>query len=175
MQQWARIYIELPQPPSIPRERARVRSYLFLGMDRYFMHVVVEMAPTLLHLSVFLFYIGLVVFFFTIYKTVAIAILISVGIFGLAYLTLIILPCVDHSCPYRTPMSRLWWYLWHTSFSCVAPCLRSLLRQLHDFLCHILWVTSRLADNAYSTSGGKPSKTLPKSMGSVSKTAFDGP
>jgi Family of unknown function (DUF6535) len=134
MQQWARIYIELPQPPSIPRERARVRSYLFLGMDRYFMHVVVEMAPTLLHLSVFLFYIGLVVFFFTVYKTVAIAILISVGIFGLAYLTLIILPCVDHSCPYRTPMSRLWWYLWHTSFSCVAPRLRFLLRQLHDYL-----------------------------------------
>ena len=93
-----------------------------------------EMASTLLHLSVFLFYIGLVVFFFTVYKTVAIAILISVGIFGLAYLTLTILPCIDHSCPYCTPMSRLWWYLWHTSFSHVARCLRFLLRQLHDSL-----------------------------------------
>ena len=134
MQQWARIYIELPQSPSIPRERARVRSVLFLGMDRYFLHVAVEMAPTHLHLSVFLFYIGLVVFFLTVYKTVAIATLISVGIFGLAYLILIILPCVDHSCPYRTPMSRLWWYLWHTSFSHVARCLRFLLRQLHDSL-----------------------------------------
>jgi Family of unknown function (DUF6535) len=73
MQQWARMYIELPQSPSIPSDRARVRSFLFLGMEKYFMHVAVETAPTLLHLSVFLFYIGLVVFFFTIYKIVAIA------------------------------------------------------------------------------------------------------
>ncbi|KAF8474395.1 hypothetical protein DFH94DRAFT_695460 [Russula ochroleuca] len=102
--------------------------------EAYPMHVAVETAPTLLHLSVFLFYIGLVVFFFTIFKTVAIAILIAVGIFGMAYFTLTILPCLDHSCPYRTPMSRLWWYLWHTSLSYVARCLGVLLRQLHNYL-----------------------------------------
>ena len=134
MLQWARQYIDLPQIPSVPKERARVRSYLFFGMQEYRMHLAVETAPTLLHLSVFLFFIGLVVFFFTIFKTVAVVILISVGIFGLAYFTLTILPCIDRSCPYRTPMSRLWWYLWHKSLSHVARILHFILRQLHNYL-----------------------------------------
>ena len=131
MQQWGRIYIALPQSQSIPSDRARVRSFLFLGTEKYFMDFAVEIAPTLLHLSVFLFYIGLVIFFFTIHKTVAVAILISVGLFGLVYFTPTILPCIDHSCPYSTPMSRPWWYLWHASFSFVASCLSILLKLFH--------------------------------------------
>ena len=129
MQQWARVYIERLQDLSVPSERARVRSGLFFGTKRYSMHmrVAVEMIPTLLHLSVFLFYVGLVIFFFTIFKIVAIAILIFVGLFGLVYFTLTILPCLDPSCPYPTPLSSLSWYLWHTSFSLVAGCLRMLL------------------------------------------------
>ncbi len=31
------------------------------------------------------------------------------GPFGLAYFASTILPCLDHSCPYPTPMSSLWW------------------------------------------------------------------
>lgn len=134
MQQWARIYLSLPQIPSVPKERARVRSVLFFGMEKYRMHLAVETAPTLLHLSVFLFFTGLVVFFFTIFKMVAIVILIAVGVFGLAYFALTILPCLDRSCPYRTPMSSLWWYLWHTSLPCVALYIRFILRQLHNCL-----------------------------------------
>jgi uncharacterized protein DUF6535 len=134
MLQWSRMYIDLPQIPSVPKERARVRSVLFFGMEKYRMHLAVETAPTLLHLSVFLFFIGLVIFFFTIFKTVAVVILIAVGSFGLAYFALTILPCLDHSCPYRTPMSSLWWYLWHTSLSCAAHYLRFILMQLHGCL-----------------------------------------
>jgi hypothetical protein len=93
-------------------------------MEKYHMHLAVEMAPTLLHLSVFLFFIGLVIFFFTIFKTVAIVISIAVGFFGLAYFALTILPCLDHTCPYRTPMSNVWWYLQHTIFSAAASCCR---------------------------------------------------
>jgi hypothetical protein len=92
------------------------------------------MAPTLLHLSVFLFFIGLVVFFFTIFKTVAVVVLISVGFFGLAYFALTILPCLDHSCPYRTPMSSLWWSLWHTSHSYIARYLQFIVTHLHNCL-----------------------------------------
>ena len=134
MLQWARIFIDLPQTPSISKERARVRSVLFFGMEKYRMHLAVETAPTLLHLSVFLFFIGLVVFFFTIFKAVAIVVLISVGVFGLAYCALTILPCLDHSCPYRTPMSSLWWHLWHTSLSLVARCFDLIVIQLHTCL-----------------------------------------
>ena len=134
MLQWARIYLDLPQTPSVPKERARVRSFLFFGKEEYRMDLAVETAPTLLHLSVFLFLIGLVIFFFTIFKTVAVVILIAVGLFGMVYFALTILPCLDHSSPYRTPMSRLWWYLWHKALSYVARYLHFILRQLHNFL-----------------------------------------
>jgi hypothetical protein len=64
---------------------------------------------TLLHLSLFLFLTGLVIFFFAVYKTVAIAVSIAVGLFVVLYLTLTILACVDHNFPYSTPLSGVRW------------------------------------------------------------------
>ncbi|KAI0298646.1 hypothetical protein B0F90DRAFT_1632266, partial [Multifurca ochricompacta] len=71
MQQWARRYIQLPNIPSEPSRVARVRSFLFLGVRKYRVDRAVEMTPTLLHLSVFSFFVGLVIFLFTISNTVA--------------------------------------------------------------------------------------------------------
>ncbi|KAF8476437.1 hypothetical protein DFH94DRAFT_634996, partial [Russula ochroleuca] len=105
LQQWARRYVEMPNVPSEPNERARVRWFLFLGTESYKMRLAVQLAPTLLHLSVYLFFAGLVIVFHTINKNVSIAVDVSVGVFGLAYMALSLLPCLDVSCPYRTPMS----------------------------------------------------------------------
>ena len=134
VQQWARRYVQLPQIPTVPRDKARVRSYLFLGIQRYGMTRAVEAAPALLHLSVFLFFAGLVIFFFTIFKPVAIVVSICVGLIGFVYLILTILPCLDHCCPYRTPMSSFWWYCSHTSLGFFAVCARWLLKWLHEIL-----------------------------------------
>jgi len=134
MLQWARIYIDLPRTLSASKECARVCSILFFGTEKYRMHLAVTTAPTLIHLSVFLFFTGLVIFFFTISKSVANVILISVGFFGLAYFALTILPCIDYHCPYRTPMSSVLWYIYHTSLFSVALFLRWLLRLLHRYL-----------------------------------------
>ncbi|KAH9018712.1 hypothetical protein EDB85DRAFT_600317, partial [Lactarius pseudohatsudake] len=105
MQQWARQYVQLPQLRTTPRERAHVRSFLFFGLKQFRMSYAVELIPTLLHLAVFLFFVGLVIFFFTIFTTVAIIISVSVGIFSIAYIALTILPCVYLNCPYRTSLS----------------------------------------------------------------------
>ena len=133
-QQWARRYLHLPQIPSVPSERARVRSFLFHGTVIYAIHYAVEIAPTLLHLSVFLFNIGLVLFFFTIFKTVAIVVLVFVVIFGVLYFILTILPCLHHICPYHTPISGIFWYLWHAFASLVEVFLEVILKQLHTVL-----------------------------------------
>lgn len=133
-QQWARRYLQLPQMRSIPSERARVRSFLFVGTLKYRMFHAVEIAPTLLHLSVFLFNVGLVLFFFAIYKAVAIVVLLSVVLFGVAYFVLTMLPCFDHICPYRTPLSSISWYLWHALASFAEFLLQGIVRQLHNRL-----------------------------------------
>jgi hypothetical protein len=70
MQQGARRYIRLPQIPSQPRDRARVRGFLFLGILKYRMSRTFEAAGVLLHLAVFLFFAGLVTFISTIFKAV---------------------------------------------------------------------------------------------------------
>ena len=132
LQQWARRYVEMPKIPSEPNDCARVRSFLFLGTQTYRMRLAVETVPTLLHLSVFLFFVGLIVFFFAIHKAVAIVVTISVGLFAMAYFVLTILPCIKHNCPYRTPMSNIWWYISHASLFSAAVCLHSLLQHLHD-------------------------------------------
>jgi len=129
-QQWARRYIQLPQMRRVPRERARIRSFLFAGTLKYHMGHLVETAPILLHLSVFLFNVGLVLFFFAIYKPVATVVLAAVVLFGMAYFVLTILPCFDHICPYRTPLSSIFWYLWDPLVSFA----QFFLRQLHTHL-----------------------------------------
>ena len=134
LQQWARRYVEMPNRPGDPNHRARVRSFLFLGTEIYKMRFAVQIAPTLLHLSVYLFFAGLVLVFRTINKSVAIAVDVSVGVFGVAYIALSILPCLDVRCPYRTPLSYFLWYPTHAILSFAAVCLSWLVELLHGFL-----------------------------------------
>ena len=123
LQQWARRYIETPKSSNVLRHRARVRSLLLVGTKLYQIPLIVDILPTLLHLSVYLFLAGLVITFHTIHKTVAIAVDVAVGASGLAYLALSILPCADVRCPYRTPISQILWYPCHASLSFAAPFL----------------------------------------------------
>ena len=98
------------------------------------MRIAIETAPTLLHFSVFLFFAGLVILFYSINKAVAIVISVSVGIFVAAYFVLTILPYIEHNCPYRTPMSNIWWYISHTSLFSGAFCLQLLFDKLHSLV-----------------------------------------
>jgi hypothetical protein len=134
LQQWARRYVQMPQIPTEPKQRARVRSFLFFGARKFNMRIAVETAPTLLHLSVFLFFIGLVILFYTIHKTVAIIVSICVGIFVVAYVTLTILPYIYHNCPYHTSMSNIWWYISHITLFSFSFCFHRLVWSLHDWL-----------------------------------------
>ena len=130
-QQWARKYLQLPHIPSSASEQARVRSFLFFGANKYGMITAMELTPMLLHFSILLFFAGLIIFFFIVYKTIAIVLSISLGAFALVYLAWTILPCIDYRCPYHTPMSSVLWYIWKTSLYSVTLFLRWLLRFLH--------------------------------------------
>ncbi|TDL21527.1 hypothetical protein BD410DRAFT_705337, partial [Rickenella mellea] len=60
--QWARQYVRFPRSLSTITEQARARQYVFENMQWWKMDVVVEMIPTLLHISLILFFIGLLLF-----------------------------------------------------------------------------------------------------------------
>ena len=146
LQQWARRYIETPKIADVLRYRSRVRSLLLDGTKLYKITLIVEMLPTLLHLSVYLFLGGLVIAFHTVHKTVAIAVDVAVGVSGLAYIVLSILPCLDLRCPYRTPISQILWYPCHAFFTLAALFLHSCLLGLHKLLNQrvlLRWLQSR--------------------------------
>ncbi|KAI9457988.1 hypothetical protein BJY52DRAFT_447096 [Lactarius psammicola] len=115
MQQWARRYRELAQRRGATHRRGRMRAYIFDGLNRFGMAQAVATMPRLLHISVFLFFAGLVEFLFPIYTTVAYSTLGCILAFALAYTILTVLPNIFLNCPYGTPLSGYTWRISHFS------------------------------------------------------------
>ena len=132
VQQWIRRYTQMIA--DLSGSQGRVRSSLFLGTQKYRMSHAIGLIPWPLHISVFLFFSGLIIFLFTISHTIATVVAVCVGVFGLTYFGLTIIPTIDDVCPYFTPMSDGWWYLWHFLLSISTFGLRCVLTQLHRHL-----------------------------------------
>jgi hypothetical protein len=114
VQQWIRRYT---QTLAELTDDQRVRSCLFIGSQKYRLSHAIGLIPLPLHISVFLFLSGLIIFLFTISRPMAIVLTVAVVLIGVLYVGLTILPITDEVCPYFTPMSDVWWYLHHTIFS----------------------------------------------------------
>jgi Family of unknown function (DUF6535) len=109
VEQWARNYLLATESRPIPHERARVFEYLYKGLEKFRMASVVEAIPMLLHISLFLFFVGLVEFLRPV------NFVISMIIFGMLiscimiYILVTVIPAFQRNCPYCTPLSRLFW------------------------------------------------------------------
>ncbi|KAH9966083.1 hypothetical protein BC827DRAFT_794001 [Russula dissimulans] len=130
LQEWARTYTQIPQLPMKLSHCARVTSFLSFGLIKYNITFATLTAQALLHVSVFCFFTGLVIFFFTMNRTMAIAVLIPLIFFGLAYFVLTILRWVDPKCPYHTPMTWILGYPLYVRLSFAALCLRWVVRRV---------------------------------------------
>ena len=154
MQQWARRYLEYAQHRGRPRKRARVRSYMFEGVEKFGLSLVVEAMALLLHSSVFLFFAGLIEFLLPINKVVAFSTLGCVVIFAFIYAILTMSPNWRLNCPHRTPLS----WLTYTSSQLSAYSLFSVARAIevafHGFLLDI-WRWSH-PDQWVSRNSGRP-------------------
>ena len=122
VQQWARNYLLTTQLPSSPQRRARVRTYLFQGVQRFRLGSVANAVPVLLHASVFLFFAGLVQFLFQVNNSLAYVLLCCVIAYAKAYVVLTLLPMFRRDCPYLTPMSGpLWRTFQALQFAVIFP------------------------------------------------------
>ena len=135
MQQWARQYQELAQRRGTPHLRARIRAFIFDGFRKFgFLARAVTPITTLLHISVFLFFAGLVEFLIPIHTTVACTTLGCIGVFALPYAILTILPTISLQFPFGTPLSGITWHLSQRSFYCIFWVIRGIESQFHGFL-----------------------------------------
>ncbi|KAF7967941.1 hypothetical protein HWV62_32477 [Athelia sp. TMB] len=109
VQQWARNYLQAIERRPAPYLQARVRSYLYEGLEKFRMEAVVEGIPTLLHASLFLFFAGLVDFLYSINREIAWVTLSIVAVVGFLYILITVLPVFDRQSPFRTPLSEIFW------------------------------------------------------------------
>lgn len=112
MQQWSRNYLRMAQThcPD-PAAQARMRAFAFDGVSKFQMSHALELVPLLLHISVFLFFLGLIEFLFPINDTVMFVVLGFVIAAVCAYLLLTIFPLSCLNFPFSTPLSPLVWRL----------------------------------------------------------------
>ncbi|KAJ6486217.1 hypothetical protein C8R47DRAFT_1129529 [Mycena vitilis] len=107
--QWARNYILATESRPSLHKRARISAYLHRGIRRFRMNTVVELIPTLLHISLLLFFAGLVEFLRPINAAISNLMLGMLLFCGSLYTLVTFLPIFHSNCPYYTPLSSPWW------------------------------------------------------------------
>jgi hypothetical protein len=109
LQQWARRYLKVTQPRYSPHRRARIRAFFAEGVDKFLLPWAVEALPTMLHLSLFLFFAGLSVFLWNVNLTILKVVLSWVGLCTALYGCITFIPVFRHDSPYHTPLSLPVW------------------------------------------------------------------
>ncbi|KAI0250418.1 hypothetical protein BJV78DRAFT_559246 [Lactifluus subvellereus] len=105
LQQWARRYLRITQPSQCsPHRRARTRAFFAHGVDKFHLSWMVEALPALIHLSLFLFFIGLLIYLFNVNYTVFRAVVWWVAVSAATYLITTVLPIFRLESPYYTPL-----------------------------------------------------------------------
>jgi hypothetical protein len=110
LQQWARRYLKVTQPRYSPHKRARIRAFFAEGVDKFLLPWAVEALPTMLHLSLFLFFAGLGVFLWNVNLTIFKLVLSWVGLCTALYGCITLVPIFRHDSPYHTPLSLPVWH-----------------------------------------------------------------
>jgi hypothetical protein len=110
LQQWARRYLKVTQPHYSPHRRARIRAFFAEGVDKFLLPWAVEALPTMLHLSLFLFFAGLAVFLWNVNLTIFKLVLSWIGLCMALYGCITFIPIFCHDSPYHTPLSLPAWH-----------------------------------------------------------------
>ena len=88
-----------------------MRAFFANGVDKMHVPWAVEGLPTLLHLSLFLFFGGLGIFLFNVDQEVFTFVVSWIGLFSFVYGLITLLPLIQHDSPYNTPLSLPTWFL----------------------------------------------------------------
>jgi hypothetical protein len=108
-QQWSRRYLELTRHRVAPHKRARTRAYMHHGIESFRMSRAVKAMPMLLHLSIFLFFAGLIDFLWNTNTFIGFWIFGVISAFTVFYFALTLSPSIYLNCPYSTPLSEISW------------------------------------------------------------------
>jgi Family of unknown function (DUF6535) len=113
LQQWARRYLRIIQRPRhSPHDGARICAFFARGVKKLRFQMVAEAIPALIHISLFLFFIGLTIYLFNTNPAVFGPVVWWVGASALLYLVITIMPILRVDSPYYSPLSPLFFRLY---------------------------------------------------------------
>jgi Family of unknown function (DUF6535) len=108
LQQWTRRYLWITQKSRWnPHDGARMRAFFAHGVERFRFSSVAQAIPSLIHISLFLFFAGLLIYLFNINHTPFFAVVWWIVAFAAAYLVITFLPLLWVDSPYYSPLSSL--------------------------------------------------------------------
>ena len=148
LHQWARRYIRLTQPARCsPEKRARMRAFFANGVDEMHIPWAVEGLPTVIHLSLFLFFGGLVIFLFNVNREVFTRVVWWIGLFSIVYGLITLLPLIRQDSPYYTPLSTPAWF----PYARIQYVIFSILALVTDSCgCFQIWLRCEGLQSSYS-------------------------
>ena len=107
LQHWARRYLKVTQTRYSLHKRARLRSFFAEGIEKSLLPLVVEALPTLVYVSLFLFFAGLAVFLWNVNLTVFKSVLSWISVCTVLYGCITLVPIFRPDSPYYTPLTPL--------------------------------------------------------------------
>lgn len=112
LQQWARRYLRVTQLPRCsPHEQAQVRAFFANGADKLHVAWAAEALSAFVHLPLFIFFTGLVIYLFNIDHTVFSTVVCWVASLSVVYVCVTLMPIFRHDSPYFSPFSPSVWFL----------------------------------------------------------------
>ena len=115
VQHWGRRYLELTQGYHPASNNERVRNVLFNGFDKFHMQEIRLLVGMALYTSVFLYCLGIIVFIIHIDWALAPLAASYLGLCGVLYAIVTVLPFFFLDCPFSTPFTPLTFRLYHFS------------------------------------------------------------
>ena len=113
LHQWACRYMRITHPVSCsPHKRARIRAFFAEGVEALNLHWAIGALPILLHLSLFFFFAGLLVFLFNVNQTAFNTVVGWVTLSGGIYACITLMPIFRYDSPYYAPLSSTAWFLY---------------------------------------------------------------
>jgi hypothetical protein len=112
IQQWVRSYMQVFQRYDHPLKRARFRQFFFEGSEG--MRKLAKQVPRLIHVSLFLFFLGLCDSMLNTNSTVGVTTVVPICLCGMIYLYSVTTHLTDLQSPYKTLMSRPIFFLIQT-------------------------------------------------------------
>ncbi|KAG8811756.1 hypothetical protein FRC18_003294 [Serendipita sp. 400] len=112
---------------STPEERVRRRHFRYQGRQDWKMDTIIGALPIALHLSVLLFFVGLILWMWDVHHSIFGVVFVCGALAALFYIFTTALAVFCPSCPYRTPLAS-WIY--------------TLLHLIMTILSHFTWLRS---------------------------------